>query len=380
MWLLIWSWAGAVPVRPKVIGIVVTSQVVLGLAIAWWVQTSLGQWLSYLLTEDRVVQAMRAGTQGVIVVTALAAMGGLVLAWLLTLALTNPLLHLAVLARRAATGDLSVRSPVWANDEVGYLARSFNAMLDALADSRAALEKSNAELSVSNEELRLLSEDLKRKEEMQVNLLARVVSAQEEERSRLSRELHDGVGQMLSTLLVQLKILERSDPLEARNRIAELREMVVQTLEECRSLSMDLRPVALDDLGLEAALRLYARNFGRSSGIVVDVDVSGLDRRLERPIEVELYRIVQEMLTNVSKHSRARWVSLHLAAEDHSVALTVEDNGIGFDATASHDRGLGLVSMRERAGLLGGSFHLDSARGRGTRIHITVPLSKEVRE
>lgn len=382
IWWWVWSWAGAVTVRWKVIGIVVTSQLVLGLAIAWWVHNSLGQWLSYLLTEDRVAQAMSAGTRGVIVVTALAAVGGLVLAWLLTLALTYPLLDLAALARRVAAGDLSVRSPVWAKDEVGYLASSFNAMVDALADSRAALMKSNAELSQSNEELRVLWEDLKSKEEMRVNLLARVVSAQEEERHRLSRELHDGVGQMLATLLVSLKLVEKAgDPAEARARTAELREMIVQALEECRRLSMDLRPAGLDELGLAGALEGYARHFEHTTGISVELSIARLDGRLSRPVELELYRIVQEMLTNVSKHARAQRVALSLAVDAGMAVVSVEDDGIGFDATtamAAYNRGLGLLTMRERTELLGGSFHLDSTPGRGTRIRITVPLPREV--
>ena len=292
--------------RWKVIGIVVTSQLVLGLAIAWWVRTSLAQWLSYLLTEDRVVQAMNAGTRGVIVVTAVAALGGLVLAWLLVLALTNPLRDLAALARRVGAGELSARSQVWADDEVGYLARSFNAMLDALEESRAALVKSNAEASESNRELRRLYEDLKQKEEMRLSLLARVVSAQEEERHRLSRELHDGAGQMLASLLVNLKLLERvQSPADLREKIGELRGMIVQALEECRRLSMDLRPAGLDELGLAGALEWCCRDFEHATGISVSMFVDRPSRRLARPIEVQIYRIVQEMLTNVSKHSRA---------------------------------------------------------------------------
>ncbi|MHB1006805.1 MAG: HAMP domain-containing sensor histidine kinase [Chloroflexota bacterium] len=370
------------PVRYKVIGIVVTSQLVLGLAIAWWVSTALGQWLSYLMEEERVVQAMNAGTRGVIVVTLVAAVGGLALAWLLTVALTDPILHLARLARKVAGGNLGVRSPVWANDEVGYLARSFNSMVDALSDSRAAIVKSNEELSTSNQELRDLWEDLKRKEEMRVSLLARAVSAQEAERLRLSRELHDGTGQMLATALVHLKVLERiEDRAAAHAKIAELREIIVQTLEECRRLSMDLRPAGLDDLGLPDALSWLARDFQASSGIAVTLNVEGMSERLARPIEVELYRIAQEMLSNVAKHARARRVDLHLAAQGDTATLTVADDGIGFDAQAAlsrYNRGLGLLSMRERTELLGGTFQLESTPGQGTRISIAVPATLEV--
>jgi two-component system sensor histidine kinase UhpB len=208
------------------------------------------------------------------------------------------------------------------------------------------------------------------------------VSAQEEERLRLSRELHDGTGQMLATALVNLKVLERlDDPAATPGKIAELRAIIVQTLEECRRLAMDLRPAGLDDLGLPEALDWLARDFEHGSNVAVNVVVEGLSGRLARPIEVELYRIAQEMLANVAKHSRATRVVLRLTLENESVSLVVEDDGIGFDAAAAlarFNRGLGLLSMRERAELLGGSFNLESTPGRGTRIRITVPAAREV--
>lgn len=380
-WSWVWSWAGSVPVRWKVIGIVVTSQLVVGLSIAWWVRTSLGQWLSYLLGEDRVVLAMDAGMRGVIVVTVLAALAGLLLAWLLTLVLTYPILQLGDLARRVADGDLSVRSPVWANDEVGYLARSFNAMIDTLDESSAALVKSNAEVSASNEELRRLLGDLRQKEEMRVSLLGRVVTAQEEERHRLSRELHDSAGQMLATLLVHMKLVEKAeDPALVRERMGELRGLVVSTLEDLRRLSMDLRPAGLDDLGLVGALEWYARTFERDNEILVGLEIDGIEGRLPRPVEIQLYRIVQETLTNVSKHARASRVGLRLSRRGDLVVLQVEDDGIGFDsatAMAAHGQGLGLLTMRERAGLMGGSFSLSSVPGSGTRIEIAIPAAVE---
>jgi signal transduction histidine kinase len=360
---------------------VITSQLVLGLAIAWWVRTGLGQWLSYLLTEERVALAMQAGMRGVMVVTALAIAGGLVLAWLLTLVLTHPLLNLAALSKRVASGDLTARSPVWADDEVGYLARSFNSMVDALEESRTALMKSNAEVMASNEELRRLYENLRRKEEVRVSLLARTVSAQEEERLRLSRELHDGVGQMLASLLVHLKLIEKSNNVElVREKSAELRTLIVQTLEETKRLSMDLRPAGLDDLGLPDALEWYARAFERNTGIAVRLSITGFSERLPQPVEVQLYRIAQEMLTNISKHAGASQAEMSLRLIDGNASLSVKDDGKGFDAIRTlrdSNRGLGLLTMKERAELLGGSFQLSSAPGQGTAIGIMVPVLME---
>ncbi|HEX9014609.1 MAG TPA: sensor histidine kinase [Chloroflexota bacterium] len=382
LWGWIWSWAGAVPVRWKVIGIVVASQLVAGLSIAWWVRTSLGQWLSYLLSEDKVVLAMDAGMRGVLVVTALAAVGGVVLAWILTIILTEPILDLASRARRVASGDLSVRSPVWANDEMGYLASSFNTMVDVIESSRAELVKSHQELSRSNEELLRVCEDLKGKEEMRVSLLSRVVSAQEEERQRLSRELHDGAGQMLASLLVHLKLIEKAtDASQIKERTEELRGLVVTTLEETRRLAVDLRPSGLDDLGLAGAIDWLARSVEKSSGMDVSLDLQGLERRLPKPVEAQLYRIVQEMLTNVSKHSRASRVAITMTMVGETLRILVEDDGIGFDAstaTSRPDSGLGLLTMRERAGLLGGTFNLRSTPGHGTSVEITVPAVVEV--
>ncbi len=375
VWPWIWSWAGAVPVRWKVIGIVVTSQLIVGLSIAWWVRTSLGQWLSYLLSEDKVALAMDAGMRGVIVVTALAAVGGLLLAWLLTIIVTEPILDLASRAHRVAEGDLSVRSPVWANDEMGYLAGSFNTMVDTLEASQAALVKSHAEVSSSNEELRRTCEDLSQKEAARIALLGRVVTAQEEERQRLSRELHDGAGQMLASLLVHLKLVEKTDELgEVRSRTAELRELVVTTLEEMRRLAVDLRPVGLDDRGLAGALEWLVKSVEKNNGLPVDLQIGGTVGRLAGPVETQLYRIAQEMLTNVARHSRASNVRVELLQDEGWVRLKVEDDGIGFDRSSpGSGSGLGLLTMQERAALLGGTFQLRSSPGRGTAVEIAVP-------
>jgi len=158
IWEIIWAWAGRVPLRQKMFGIVVTSLFTLGFAIAMWVRRGLGGWLSYLLSEERVAQAMAAGTRGVFFVTLLAILIGMVIAWLMTWVLSQPILHITRVAQAVEAGDLTRRAPVWANDEIGNLAEMFNAMIESLEHSRRALELSNAELRRRNKELAILYE------------------------------------------------------------------------------------------------------------------------------------------------------------------------------------------------------------------------------
>ncbi|HEX9016099.1 MAG TPA: ATP-binding protein, partial [Chloroflexota bacterium] len=140
-------------------------------------------------------------------------------------------------------------------------------------------------------------------------------------------------------------------------------------------------PSGLDDLGLAGAIDWLARSVEKSSGMDVSLDLQGLERRLPKPVEAQLYRIVQEMLTNVSKHSRASRVAITMTMAGETLRILVEDDGIGFDAstaTSRPDSGLGLLTMRERAGLLGGTFNLRSTPGHGTSVEITVPAVAEV--
>jgi len=204
----------------------------------------------------------------------------------------------------------------------------------------------------------------------------RVVEAQELERARLARELHDETGQALTSILLGLKALEeRIETEEGRAAASELRELVVSTLQDVRRLAVELRPAALDDFGLVPALERLRDTFAEKSPIAVDVHSTLGDRRLPTDIETMLYRTVQEALTNVVKHAEARRVSIHLSEGDGTVVLTVQDDGKGFDPQQARDGGLGLVGMRERAGLLGGRFTVDASEGAGTMLKAEVPVA-----
>jgi signal transduction histidine kinase len=201
----------------------------------------------------------------------------------------------------------------------------------------------------------------------------RVVEAQELERKRLARELHDETGQALTSILLGLKPLEEATSGATQDAVAEVRELVVSTLQDVRRLAVELRPSALDDLGLVPAIDRLARSFAES-GIHVDVEAHIGDQRLPEPIETTLYRIVQEAITNVAKHAEARRLSVTLTRKNGSVVAIVEDDGKGFDPTDTDSAGLGLLGMRERLALVGGTLRIEASSGAGTTIAAEVPV------
>jgi signal transduction histidine kinase len=202
----------------------------------------------------------------------------------------------------------------------------------------------------------------------------RVVEAQEQERARLARELHDETGQALTSILLGLKVLEEAvDTDEGRASVAALRELVVSTLRDVRGLAVELRPAALDDFGLVPALERLADTFREKTGLDVALEARLGDGRLDPTLETTLYRIVQEALTNVLKHAEARRVSISLVRKDGSISAVVEDDGRGFTPEAPQREALGLIGMRERVGLVGGRISIESAPGAGTTLAVEVP-------
>ncbi len=205
--------------------------------------------------------------------------------------------------------------------------------------------------------------------------LRRVVQAQESERRRLARELHDQTGQALTSILLGLSAIDQADDAEAaREATADLRRLVVETLQDVRRLAVELRPAALDDFGLEPAVRRLGETVREGSGLDVRVEASLGDERLPAEVETALYRIVQESLTNVVKHAGARHVAILLTRKAAAVELMIEDDGHGFDPARTSLESFGLVGMRERVQLLDGSFELDAAPGTGTTVIVELPL------
>ena len=203
--------------------------------------------------------------------------------------------------------------------------------------------------------------------------LRRIVAAQELERQRLARELHDETGQALTSILLGLRTIESADtPDGVEAAAAELRELVLSTLHDVRRLAVELRPKALDDFGLEPALERLTTTFAEQTGIAVDYHAR-IPERLPADVETALYRIVQEALTNIVKHAEATRVSVVVTRQQNSVKAVVEDDGVGFDRAMTREDGLGLLGMRERVQLVGGRFTIESTAGSGTTVAAEVP-------
>jgi signal transduction histidine kinase len=307
------------------------------------------------VSEARIQTIIDDITRAMLITTVLVALAGVLAASLLTWVLTRPILDLVETTRQVQRGNLSARAPHWADDEIGNLANAFNDMITDLESSQHAIAD---------------------KEAARTRLLARLINAQEEERKRIARELHDGVGQALTSLIVGLKILEQGEEQQASNdRLAELRHLTSETLEMVRLLSRQLRPSALDDLGLAAALDRYMAEFANLyPDLTVDLHCQ-LPERLPGPVAISLYRIIQEAMTNAARHSQATVLSVLVSRRKNYVQAIIEDNGHGFDVEAAQTAGssVGVHGMAERAELLDGRLQIES-NSEGTTVYVEIPV------
>ncbi len=264
----------------------------------------------------------------------------------------HPLTQLRETMKRIQAGNIELRAPLTGQDpEADQLAEAFNTMLETLAE--AARTRAT-----------------------------QILTAQEQERKRIARELHDETSQVLTSLLISLKVLEESiTNEETRGRMEETRSLVHQTLRAIRNLSIDLRPSALDDLGLLPALRWYIKEYQQKCQIEVEFVSTSFKERLPSEIETALYRIVQEALTNTAKYAKASRARISIAEDNGFVTATISDNGQGFDAQTIlklpwQERGLGLAGMHERAALLDGTLLIKTEPGEGTTIEARLPLTR----
>lgn len=512
----------SVPVRIKIGGIVLLPVLILGFTLNYWITTGFQDWLSYLLSDQRVQAAMQAGSRSVTLVTVLAAAASVLLALLLTYLLTQPLLQLRTVAQDVSAGRLQSRAKVYTNDEIGEVAKAVNAMLDQLVTSQDRLAQTNVRLEALNRVamaagrepaldrvlaaimgglldvtglesgwVYLTEEDTARyyvahaqrapeailvgdeaqpclclddlcarrlgraatvrrctrteltngdpviahitvplqarghalglinllcrpdfapsasdmeliaaigaqaseivanawlharlveKEAARRALLESLVRTQEDERSRLARELHDGAGQTLTTLLVRLKALEKQAPPGALHEgLVRLQALAAGSIEQVRDLSYELRPATLEEFGLARALETLLSETARAAGLTVHTHLV-LNCSLPKAVETALYRIAQESLSNLLRHAGAQRCEVELMETPLGVALRVEDDGCGFDSNhlpAQADRRhLGLISMQERAEMLGGSLVVASAPGAGTSVQVRIPLPR----
>jgi two-component system sensor histidine kinase UhpB len=243
----------------------------------------------------------------------------------------------------ATSGDLTLPSDPQEAEEIGRLAASFRRMLGRIDDER----RRSGRL---------------------------VLRAQEEERRRLARDLHDEVNQALTAILLRLEALSQAAPPELSSELSELKRLVNQAMSELLQLARQLRPTALDDHGLLPAMASQVRRFEAQTGIKAELNASGADTQLPPDEEIAVYRIAQEALANVARHADAREVSVGFRAGDDGVELTVRDDGRGFSTLEPRDGGgLGLGGMAERARLVGGELTIESRPGGGTKLCLRVP-------
>lgn len=211
-------------------------------------------------------------------------------------------------------------------------------------------------------------------------LVVRIIEAQERERLRLSRQMHDGPAQSLTNLILQAEICERlfeTDPDRARTELANLRTAVAATFQKVKGFILNLRPMMLDDLGVVPTLRRYVDSFSDNTGVVANLVVSGKERRLESHQEVMIFRLIQELLNNAVEYAHATNIQIGLDIGDDLARVSVEDNGSGYDLTTPNSpdiERLGLETMRERIEMLGGQIYFDSAPGRGTKVSFDLPI------
>jgi two-component system sensor histidine kinase UhpB len=236
--------------------------------------------------------------------------------------------------------------------------------------ARAAVEPADPEVA---ELTAAFNEMIDRLETERRESARAALAAQERERTRIARELHDEVGQALTAVMLQLERASRRTDARVRGDLEEAREGLRAGLEEVREIARRLRPEALDDLGLASALASLTNDVSRRTGLRVERRLAADLRTLERDEELVVYRVAQEALTNVARHSGARraWVTLSLDGGGR-VALTLRDDGRGFDV-AMHADGTGLRGMRERAVLIGAALDIESRPGRGTTVRLRLP-------
>jgi signal transduction histidine kinase len=248
-------------------------------------------------------------------------------------------------------------------------------VVQRFADLGSLALRNARSISLELEQARLASEleRAQERDEMRSQTLHAVIRAQEDERLRISRELHDSFGQMLASMLLALKLVDQETSMdEVHRRLVEAREITAAAAAEVKRISLELRPASLDDYGLPAALRRLAGDWQDRSGIPVDMTIT-VEERPAPVVETVVYRIAQEALNNALKHANASSISLSLTEVWGQLHLVVKDDGRGFDPELVEGRGLGIVGMRERAHLVGGRLDLTSGLGAGTIVELVVP-------
>lgn len=306
------------------------------------------------LSREYVRRAVDAMTARLLLSVLMVALLGVGISYLLALVLSKPINELIKGIDQVEKGDLEVRIRPWFSDEIGRLTDAFNNMAGVLGREKA----------------------------LKTELMRKLITSQEEERQRISRELHDKTSQSLTSIKIGLKVLENQAlPREALLKFDEFRTLLNSSLDEIHELAVELRPPSLGDLGLPQVVKELGENFQKAFSIEVKCSVEDYFRvnRLEPALEIGLYRIIQEAFSNIEKHSGAGSVEVGFAKTEEAVLLTISDNGRGFCPAQvlvkPGRKPIGLFGMKERAELLGGKFGIAAGNGGGTRITVSLPLA-----
>ena len=310
------------------------------------------------VTDQMVTEELATVTRSVFWGLALCATIGAALALVLTHILTRPIHHLVLAANRIRQGDFETRSKIFSADEVGRLAIAFNQMTEALQGYRREVQE---------------------KERVRLSLIERIVQTQEDERKSISRELHDQLGQSLLALLLAVQSLCKDNDI-AKDSCRDIEGRIRQLIDEVGRLAWGMRPSILDDYGLDSALARHVEDVSGHADLAIDYQYTaspGLER-LPDQIEITLYRIAQEAITNILRHAHATRASVVLFQRHEEVTLLVEDDGCGFDIGSKQinsNSSLGLTGMKERAALLGGTCAVESVPEQGTTVRVIIPQS-----
>ena len=320
--------------------------------------------------QQNVQHSIYSADRGAVILLIAAGLTGLFLTITMVRGIFRPLDMLRKGTEILAQGRLDYRIALNRGDELGQLAASFDSMAASIEADIARRKEMEGQLQNSEYQLRLLS--------------SHILDVQELERKRISRELHDDLGQSLALLKLRIGSLVRTlatDEGRLRDEFLGLSDSLDKIIENTRRISRELEPSILEDLGLTTAARRLLKEFSRHYDAHCKIDIEDMDDLIGHRAKLVIYRILQEALTNIAKHSHASEVSCSVRRMNHAVHISIEDNGDGFDPASISLRGggregMGLMTMSERARMIGATLTIDSGDGRGTRLTLTVPADK----
>ncbi|MGD1075194.1 MAG: HAMP domain-containing protein [Thermodesulfovibrionales bacterium] len=306
------------------------------------------------------------------------------LTWGVSRSIVNPIRELTHATERIAEGKLSTPLFPQGSDEIGVLGRSFESMRLKLVESMENTRRYNIELETR---VKARTRQIKESGKRIQNLLKKIISSQEEERKRIARELHDVTLQELSAILMRLDICKLYPEKISREKIEEVRDITLKALDGVHTITQNLRPSVLDDLGLESAIGWLLDTHLKERGITYFFKLFGATSgmRFSPEVEISLFRTIQEAIVNIARHAKAENVLVSMELANKTVSVLIEDDGEGFDLDRllqntlnyKDGRGLGLLGMKERASFIGGTLRISSSQGSGTRIMLEVPLQAE---